>query len=188
MITSKKVLLCIVLSILGLVVLFSLWIMPWIFMAGSSYLLTPNQPAPAIEYAEFPFCLVYELEGKEYEVKDSVICEYNGQDFNEGTGEKYRKWKSSLKSGNTRITLLNADDGIEIFFLNLSWFPTGLYMGDPSSRSDDVVGTFPNALYTSDFENQMAGKYIINAEEMWEKYKLRLIKWEIAPPIENKFE
>jgi len=187
MIISKKVLWWVVVPIFCLLVLCALWIILWIFIAGGAYIFTPNQPTPAIEYAEFPFRLVYELKGEEYEVRDSVICQYDGQNFSEGTGEKYRKWKSSLKSGNTRITLLNTEDGIEIFFLNLPWFPASLYMGDPTSSSDEV-GTFPDALYTTDFENKVVGRYIIKADEMWEKYELRLVSWEIAPPIENKFE
>lgn len=182
----EKMLLCIGAIILSSLMLCTFWMIPWILMAGSAYLSTPNQPEPVIHYGEFPFRLVYELEGKVYEIEDSVVCEYEGQDFSVGTGEKYRKWKSSLKSGNTRITLLHTEDGIEIFFLNLSWFPASLYMGDPESKSN-TVGTFPNALYTSDFENKTVGKYIIKAEEMWEKYRLKLISWEISPPIENSF-
>ena len=173
--------------ILGLIGSFASWIILWFVMAGSVYLFVPQQPEPIIRYKEFTIQLVYEVEGKEYIIADSIICEYDGQEFNEGTGEKYRKWKSRLKSGNTRITLFNTMDGIEIFYLDLRSFPAGAYMGEPTINAD-VRELFPDALYTKNFEDRTIGRYIISSNEMWEKYKLRLINWEIAPPIKNKFE
>ena len=59
-------------------------------------------------------------------------------------------------------------------------------MGDTEIYSG-VNEVFPNAWYTSDFENKQVNSYIISADEMWEKYKIKLINWEIAPPIKNEF-
>ncbi len=173
--------------ILVLIVSHALWLIGWLLMAGGAYLFTAKQPEPIIRYHEFPFQLIYELEGKKYVIEDSVICEYDGQEFSTGTGEKYRKWKSRLKSGNTRITLFNTSDGIEIFYLDLLTFPAGKYMGEPDSKGN-ILGTFPDALYTENFEDKTVGRYIISADIMFEKYKLRLENWEISPPIENSFE
>lgn len=182
----KKFLLWICAILAGFTIYNIMCVIPWGLMAGYVYLGVPDQSEPVVEYAEFPFCLVYELSGKEYVVEDSIVCEYAGQDFNEGTGEKYRKWNSYLKSGQTRITLLNTEDGIEIFFLDLLTFPSGAYMGDSDKTSINEI--FPNAYYTANFENKTVGRYIIKADEMWEKYKLRLISWKIADPIENEFK
>ena len=58
-------------------------------------------------------------------------------------------------------------------------------MGD-NEIYDKINIPFPDAWYTDDLEN---GKnaYIISAEEMWEKYKVKLLNWEISPPVQNSF-
>ena len=161
-------------------------IMLFLLTSCAKYWQNFKQPEPTVQYNEFPFRLTYELEGEVFVVEDSVICEYAGQEFNEGTGKMQRKWKARLKSEKTRITLLNTDDGIEIFYLNLLTFPSGVYMGE-TNKHGNIAGTFPDALYTTNFESPN-GRYIISDSEMWEKYNLRLIDWEIAPPIKNSFE
>ena len=64
----------------------------------------------------------------------------------------------------------------------------GFFMGDNGEFYAEGIGDiFPNAWYTSDFEDNQKNLYIISAEDMLENYKLKLIKWEIASPIHNSF-
>ena len=78
------------------IVIFSLNIFAWssIFIGN---LLSSNPPKPEITYAEFPFEIVYELEGETVTVNDVYVCEYDGIGMNEGVG-KYREWKGYIKS------------------------------------------------------------------------------------------
>ena len=55
-------------------------------------------PLPVIRYGEFPFTLVYELNGEERVVEDTLICEYDRWDWSAGSGS-YVRWKSRLDSG-----------------------------------------------------------------------------------------
>lgn len=55
-------------------------------------LLTPNPPEPQITYGEFLFKLECEINGDKKTVEDTVMREYDGIGWNEGSG-KYRKWK-----------------------------------------------------------------------------------------------
>lgn len=175
----KKSIINVIIAII-LIVLF--WSIPWILF-GIAGQLSPNPPTPQTKYGEFPFSLVYEIDGEIIEAKDVLICEFDGFGFSEGSGEKYRKWKSHFKSGNTRITLLRADE-IEIFF---GPGAAAFYMGDPDYVFENPT-IFPDASYTRDFDNQTVNAYIISADEMWEKYKIRLISWEAAEPIRNIFK
>lgn len=140
---------------------------------------------PSVKHGEFPFCLTFECNGKVYEVKDTLVCDYGGFAANASRGI-YRKWKSYLKSGKTRITLFR-NHKTEIFFTpNINnWEAGAFYMGD-NEIYDKINIPFPGAWYTDDLEN---GKnaYIISAEEMWEKYKVKLLNWEISPPVQNSF-
>ena len=71
---------------------------------GCDYTLNP--PKPKITYGEFPFRLTYELDGEIKVIEDTVICEFDGFE-SRGTAGRYRIWKTSLKSGNERLTLLD---------------------------------------------------------------------------------
>lgn len=75
-----------------------LLVSPWLLL-GIGLLLSPAPPAPLNTYGEFPFHLVYEVEGKQFTIDDVLVCEYIGRDSNEARG-KYLKWDIRLLSGN----------------------------------------------------------------------------------------
>ena len=153
----------------------------------SGCIFFPNPPKPEITHGEFPFRLTYEIDKQFFEVEDTLICDYDGFGANEARG-KYRQWKSRLASGNTRITLFIGDE-IEIFFSpNISNLAAGaFYMGDTEMYSS-ITYPFPDAWYSKNFNPQKPQAYIISADEMLEKYKIRLISWEISEPIQNTFK
>lgn len=166
-----------VLLVIAILVSFVLWLLSGGFL--------PSPPKPKITHGEFPFRLVYEIDGEIKVVEDVLICEYDGFGANAARG-KYRQWKSYLASGNTRITLFKNEE-IEIFYTpDINQHAAAVYMGDTEIYSS-INEVFPNAWYTSDFGNKQVNSYIISADEMWEKYKIKLISWEPSPPIQNTF-
>ena len=177
----------IIVPIIVIAILTIILIMPWlILMIGGFFLPNPNYPE--ITYGEFPICLEYEINGQYTKVEDVLICEFDGFGFNEGNG-KFRKWKARLKSGNNRITLLkNADIEICYFPVKDDSRLSGVFMGDTEYYSGDIDNTFPDAWYTGDFESRMVNEYIIPADELWDKYKIKLLSWDTAPPIQNNFK
>jgi len=145
-------------------------------------LLTPNPPRPAITYGEFPFALVYELNGEEKVIEDVLIIEYNGI-FVHGGGRN-RWWVHRLKSEDNLITLLRIDETTVIHY-PISMFSIGYYMGD----SGGGIGFSQSASRHNSQQNptfSMEG-YRINPEELLDVYGIRIISWEIAPPIVNTF-
>ena len=95
----QVIIISLVIIILSIFVLCIPWI---ILMIGGQF--SSNPASPQITYSEFPICLEYEIEDRHFKVEDTLVCEFDGFGFDEGKG-KFRKWKSYLKSGNTRITL-----------------------------------------------------------------------------------
>lgn len=157
----------------------------------SDFFETPSKPE--ITYGEFAFKLEYELNGERFVVEDVWVCEFDGFGANEGTG-RYRKWKGKVKgTGEDKIVLLNVKNPTMLGSLDASvskqiiYFLPGsasYYMGD-STRSRNE---FPDALYWEySFPfTTVEGK--IEAEEMQEKFNLKLISWKIEEPIENNFK
>lgn len=143
--------------------------------------LGPNPPKPEITYGEFPFRLVYEIDGQRKVIQDTLICEYDGVGANEGVG-KFRRWKERLASGNEQITLLHVNDKTEIYY------PAGsakYYMGD-LEKYGKYIPIFPDAgIIQKDGDTTWDSR--ISADELLQKYHIKLIDWEIKPPIENRF-
>lgn len=169
------------LCIIVCLVLFVMFVFPWIliYIGGA---LKPNPPVPQITYGEFPFRLEYEIDGENFIIEDTVICEYDGIGWNEGTG-KHRKWKSHLASGNDEIVLLLLDNGTKIFF------PIGsadFYMGD-LAEYEAFSFTFPDA-FIYDKKGTNFYNRRITAEEMSSNYNLKLNDWNFTEPIVNSFK
>lgn len=100
----------------GIVCLVSLISLPWILI-GLGIALSPSPPAPKITHGEFPFHLVYEVDGNKYTIDDTIICDYVGTYADEGHG-KYIEWKENLANGNeiTRFSFTGDEKyGIKLF-------------------------------------------------------------------------
>ncbi|EPY14882.1 hypothetical protein [Paenibacillus alvei] len=178
--------------LLGLVIIVY-FALPWLLMLIGIQ-LEPNPSRPAITYGEFPFRLDYEINGERKVVQDTLICEYDGIGSNEGTG-KYRKWKERFASGNPKILLLKVDgaSGIafgnkktiyqEIFFdLGPAWY----YMGDDEGGSG-YKPIYPNASFSEQYQDGSGTKGVILADELLNKYNIKLISWDYTQPIRNNF-
>ena len=87
------VLSCSILFVGGVLLMASPQIMFWIGM----WISTPNPPEPEVTYGEFPFEIVYEIDGEIFTINDVYVCEYRGIALSEASG-KCRSWKGYIKS------------------------------------------------------------------------------------------
>lgn len=184
----------VVLGIIGGIVLIGLLYLGFIFFAafgGLNFLI--SVPKPEITYGEFPFKLTYELNGEIKTIEDTIICEFDGFEVL-GEAGKYRKWKTSLKSGNERLTLLDLrpskevnEFGQTILELYFYYGNAEYYMGDTGDRQRDAQG-LDRVSYHYQNKDGTTGGSSYKADVSYEKYKIRLISWEAAPPIQNSFK
>lgn len=165
-------------------VLFCLW-----YAFGGGFYFTPNPPKPEIKYGEFPFSMEYEINGEQYSVEDTIVCEFDGYTVDEWSG-KYRSWKACMKNSGDKIVLYK-DNDIEIFYSPcFKSAKTGAaYMGDNVvyGNADESYFShpFPNAYYILPDSKRAE---IIASDELYEKYNIRLTKIETAKPIVNSFK
>ena len=139
-----------------------------------------NVPEPQIKEGEFPFEIVYEIDGEIIIVNDVYICEFDGFDWNEGVG-KHRKWKGYIKSGAEELILL--EDGDLKFAVSVG--SPEYYMSDPSCQWSENT---PSIYYIkpNEFGGITSGSSGI--DPLLEQYKLKLISWKFSDPIQNSFE
>lgn len=158
---------------------------------GSS--ISPNSLRPEIIYGEFPFKLTYELDGQLQVIEDVIVCEFDGF-VTRGTAGKARKWNTSLKSGNELLTLLDlrslnqenefSQTMLELYF----YYGTGAYyMGDTNNPFARKAQDFTWVDYRYQTKDGKIGSSGYKAEVAFEKYRIRLLSFEVAPPIKNNF-
>ncbi len=163
-----------------------------IFFAAFNRFYSSNYvPTPEITYGEFPCVLTYEVDGEVKTIKDTIICEFDGIETVHGT-EKRRKWKTYLKSGNESMVLLDVSSRnekdifgctpLEFFF---SYGDAEYYMGDIFNQSIPGISEAIEYKYRDENGNICESEYLYIVA--MEEYKLRLISWEVAPPIKNYF-
>ena len=140
-----------------------------------------NVPEPQIKEGEFPFEIVYEIDGEIITVNDVYVCEFGGFDWNEGVG-KYRKWKGYIKSSGAEELIL-LEDGDLKFAVSIG--SPEYYMGDPTCS---YFENEPSIFYIK--PNEFGGTTVglSDIESLLERYKLKLVSWTFSEPIENSFE
>lgn len=171
-----------------LIALFFLFI-----VSGAIFMFNSNPPAPKIQYGEFPFTLTYELDGEVKVIEDTVICEFDGF-VNRGSAGKARRWKTTLKSGDEQLTLLDLrpleeinEFGQTMLELYFYYGTAAYYMGDESNPFARNAQDFNWVEYKYKTVGGTIGGSGYKADEAWEKYKIKLISWEPSEPIQNSF-
>lgn len=163
------------------------WSVPWV---GDILITSP--PAQAVKYGEFPFKLTYEIGDSQYVAEDTIICKFSGFETR-GTAGRYRNWEEYLKSGKERITLLDCRDtefmdrwGNRILEFYFDYGNAQYYMGDEvGSNKGGISNSIPYMYQKADGS---IGFSAISAEEAYETYQIKLINWEVSPPIQNSFQ
>ena len=145
------------------------------------YMAAKRELQPQITYGEFPLKITYEIDGEIFVYEDVYICEYNGIYNDWGTYQ--RSWKGYLKSTKKEDIVLLKDGDLTL----LCAIGTAEYYMDDTEVNYGTPYTPPvlvQEIYDSNDKTTLTG---IADEAVLEKYKIRLISWELSEPIENSF-
>ena len=176
-------------SLLILLIVFVIIVAIYIFVISGAFSLFMSDPEkPEITYGEFPFTIIYEVNGEMKKVEDAIVCEYDGIK-NLGTAGKYRAWKSKLKSGNERVTLLRIKEENKICEITVSAGLPEYYMGDFIQDKTEYEKNMldDNYLGYIEWKNGEQRGISISKEEVYERFKLKVVEMDFSEPIENEF-
>jgi hypothetical protein len=181
---KPKLIIAMPLLLAGIVVgYFSL---PWIIIfLGIQF--EANPPEPKNKYGEFPFHLVYEINGIQHTIDDTIICEYAGIGIDEANG-KHIKWEERLATVNKLTSLFTGENqyGIELLdaviegqgstYIILDIGNPQYYLGYKKDR-DYSPGrvSISSPLKTG----------IISEDELWNKYTIKIIEMKFSQPLEG---
>ncbi|MBE6765920.1 MAG: leucine-rich repeat domain-containing protein [Ruminococcaceae bacterium] len=142
---------------------------------------TPDPDMPVINYAEFPIVVTYEADGEIITAHNTIICRYDGYRWDESDAIKHRRWTADYENGN-RLILHTTEDGDNIM-LGVSCSPE-LLMGD----KDEIDSRSKESSYYLGYTIGSSSVFHDCDEiEILQKYSVRIISCEIAPPVKNTF-
>ena len=165
-------------------------VLPWIIFAIST-LFSPNPNTPKINHGEFPFEFIYEIDGEEFTIKDTLVIEHKGVKWNEGLG-KYNSWETTLlnssaelHNGTNKILLkegFNLAEKYEItLFLGSCEYFMGLESADTEYQNLDI---HPGDIVI----NSRTYTGSLNAEALYDKYNIKVIKNSISKPLTDNIK
>lgn len=148
-----------------------------------------NPPEPKVTYGEFPISVTYELGGEINVIEDTVICEFDGFE-NRGSAGKYRKWKSYLKNGDNNFGFLPIGKDNLTIEVGIFYGDPNYYMGDFEQSREDYERVMADDRYREyvEWKNGIRTGCVYSKEEVWEKYKLKILDIKYSPPIQNTFK
>ena len=167
-----------------LVVLLAVYLsLPWTLLTGHAILDAfhfdaSKLPKPGTVYGEFPVKLVYEINDETVTVSDIYVCEYIGYD----EALHLRKWGGHMKSTkDLGFTIYEGKNEKILCRIGTADY----YMGE----GGDVQVTFIRE-YTDWYKlfHMPLDGGVIDETEVYDNYKIKLISWEVAVPIENNFD
>ncbi|MBQ8533522.1 MAG: hypothetical protein IJ462_01665 [Clostridia bacterium] len=165
-----------VLLVAGIVFFVSI---PWTTLFAG-IILSPAPPKPEVTYAEFPFEIVYEIDGETFTVNDVYICEFGGIGANEGQG-KYRQWNGYVKKTREEGLFLTKIDGRKIY---CSVGSPEYYMSDP-----DYTGYPSHEPHLYDVSDNDKFDFSLEAfENILQEHNINIISYKLSEPIENEYK
>ena len=172
-----KVFLSIIITLKLILLLFVLGVFCMVF-------LSPGPEKPEIPYGEFPFKLVYEINGERIEIDDVLVIEHLGQDWNEGSG-KYNEWHTFHMKGTKAKNCTTLDlcensetDGATItFFLGSCEYYMGLEETSASIYKRYKIN--PGDIVVSSHKEFR----VITEEELYDKFGIKIIEKSVSMPL-----
>ena len=154
--------------------------LPWsVLLLG--LILSPNPPKPELTYGEFPFELVYEIDGETVTVNDVYVCKFDGFGMNEGRG-KYREWKGYVQgTGEEGVILWEQGETVVWCYVETADY----YMDD--EKYERTQPPRPNVVEQAPW-NSVISYTGLTEDELWELYNIRIISWQFSDPVENSFD
>lgn len=191
---AKKILLALMITIAVVlaicVIIFLIFSLPWLILAFHAW-TAPDPEEPTVKYGEFPFELIYEINGEEVIARGSITIEHKGIICNE-VGDKFNGWNVDyIKAEDSNefevidrgIVLYDGPmDGYDSVLVSLFLGSSEHYMGIDSPGLSDYYSK--NEFKAGDIVQYHTGKpKVLSEEELKEKFGIVVKEKHLSDPI-----
>ena len=173
----KRIIIILVILVIGFVVI---CLLPFLYFIGvmlySMFIDVPSKPK--IKHGEFPFELVYEYKGEQRTIKDTIVCDYEGNSW-------------SLEGGNSRewTCEFSKDDEYGQYYIDKENVPelyievpeaADYYMGDKEFSKDDA---HPLIMYG----DESTGTNYQEKDKI-DVVDIKIIEWKPSKPLKDNIK
>lgn len=198
----KKIILISIL-VVGILMAAAFYLMlPWVVIYLYGSFKTEEPEKPQITQESFPFTLVYEWNGKEIVIEDTMICKYTGSDWYMKDNKKSRTWGMELKSGGDFIVLWEGENAQKEKQKIIAGVEPEYYMDDVNDDEEYEQVNREDNLFPGMTEEEYRNSYLllqtvdseggideeaVGKEELLSKYGIKILSWKCREPIKNNF-
>ncbi len=176
--------------------------LPWVVIYLYGSFKTEEPEKPQITQESFPFTLVYEWNGKEIVIEDTMICKYTGSDWYMKDNKKSRTWGMELKSGGDFIVLWEGENAQKEKQKIIAGVEPEYYMDDVNDDEEYEQVNREDNLFPGMTEEEYRNSYLllqtvdseggideeaVGKEELLSKYGIKILSWKCREPIKNNF-
>lgn len=177
--------------------------LPWVAIYLYGSFKTEEPEKPQITQESFPFTLVYEWNGKEIVIEDTMICKYTGSDWYMKDNKKSRTWGMELKSGGDFIVLWEGENAQKEKQKIIAGVEPEYYMDDVNDDEEYEQVNREDNLFPGMTEEEYRNSYLllqtvdseggideeaVGKEELLSKYGIKILSWKCREPIKNNFK
>lgn len=137
--------------------------------------------APVVSCADFPITVTYEHDGEIKTVHDTLVCQFDGYVWESSDFLTHRKWSFHLESGKYITLFQGGEHYITVLDVDCS---AAWMMGDEEEAPEE--GGEPSWQIGISF-GEREKFYPYDEDEIYRNIGIRVLSFEVAPPIENTF-
>ena len=173
----KKILIILAILFIGFIII---CLLPFLYFVGvilySMFIDVPSKPE--VKHGEFPFELVYEYKGEQITIKDTIVCDYEGNSWSLDGGSS-RDWTCEF----------GKDDEYGQYYIDKENVPglyievpeaADYYMGDKEVSSED---THPLIMYI----DESTGTFYQEKDKV-DVVDIKISEWKPSEPLEGNIK
>ena len=173
----KRIIKIAVILVIGLIIIS---LLPFLyFIVVILYSMFIDVPAKPIEkHGEFPFELVYEYKGEQITIKDTIVCDYEGNSWSLDGGSS-RDWTCEFSKDDEYGQYYIDKENVPGLYIEVPEAPD-YYMGDEKFSKED---THPLIMYI----DESTGTFYQEKEKV-EVVDIKIIDWKPSKPLEGNIK
>jgi len=170
----KRIITIILILIIGFIVICSLPFIYFILVVlYSMFIDVPSKPK--VKHGEFPFELVYEYKGEQITLKDTIVCDYEGNSWSLDGGNT-RDWTCEFSNDEEYGQYYIDKENVPDLYIDVP-YAADYYMGDKDYSKED---THPLIMYV----DESTGTYYQEKDKV-DVVDIKIIKWKPSEPLKN---
>ena len=173
----KRIIIILAILVIGFIIIS---LLPFLYFIGVIlYSMFIDVPAkPIVKHGEFPFELVYEYKGEQITIKDTIVCDYEGNSWSLDGGSS-RDWTCEFSKddgyGQYMIDRINERD----LYIEVPEAPD-YYMGDKEFSKEEA---HPLIMYI----DESTGTCYQEKDKI-DAVDIKIIEWKPSQPLEGNIK